>query len=133
MTQRTNQLAQRLKEITSACPYTALGKRAVRAFKREPATPTTVGEFPSRVRARITLGRNIALIGFFCPFFWGSLLGGARAQTVCLNASHSAIVMLVGLVVMAQGKFALKRLSGLKVDRIGGMSNRVYTNRLIPH
>ena len=45
-------------------------------------------------------GRNIALLGLFCPFFWFSLFSGAASSTILLNALHSGIVFLIGLVIM---------------------------------
>ncbi|WFB35431.1 hypothetical protein P3T73_14830 [Kiritimatiellota bacterium B12222] len=45
-------------------------------------------------------GRNIALLGIFCPFFWLALFSGADASTLMLHGSHSAIVFLVGVILM---------------------------------
>jgi len=38
------------------------------------------------------VGRNIALLGLFCPFFWFALLTGADASTLYFHATHSLIV-----------------------------------------
>ena len=45
-------------------------------------------------------GRNIALLGLFCPFFWYALLSGAQTSTVIMHATHSGIVFLFGVVIM---------------------------------
>ena len=45
-------------------------------------------------------GRNIALLGLFCPFFWYALLSGAQTSTVIMHATHSGIVFLIGVVIM---------------------------------
>jgi len=45
-------------------------------------------------------GRNIALLGLFCPFFWFSLFSGADSSTILFNAIHSGIVFLLGVVIM---------------------------------
>lgn len=45
-------------------------------------------------------GRNIALLGFFCPFFWYSLFSGADKSTITFHAIHSGIVFLFGVVIM---------------------------------
>ena len=45
-------------------------------------------------------GRNIALLGIFCPFFWYALLSGAETSTVIMHATHSGIVFLIGVVIM---------------------------------
>lgn len=113
MSQIFNHLSHRLKAVASACPYTALGKKALHALKAGPPQPAPDPDLSSRLRGRIAMGRNIALIGFFCPIFWCCLLAGAKAQTVWFNAVHSGIVMLIGLALMAQGKLALKRATGL--------------------
>jgi len=46
------------------------------------------------------VGRNIALLGFFCPFFWYALLTGASKQVVIMHAIHSSIVFLIGIVII---------------------------------
>ena len=45
-------------------------------------------------------GRNIALLGFFCPFFWYALLTGASREVVIMHAIHSSIVLLIGIVII---------------------------------
>lgn len=46
-------------------------------------------------------GRNIALLGLFCPFFWFALLTNASASTLAFHATHSGIVFLIGVAIMA--------------------------------
>lgn len=45
-------------------------------------------------------GRNIALLGIFCPFFWFALISGADASTIAFHAVHSSVVFLIGVVIM---------------------------------
>ncbi|PLW78987.1 hypothetical protein C0081_01760 [Cohaesibacter celericrescens] len=45
-------------------------------------------------------GRNIALLGFFCPFFWFALFSGASGVELAFHATHSGIVFLVGMVIV---------------------------------
>ena len=45
-------------------------------------------------------GRNIALLGFFCPFFWYALLTGESREVVIMHAIHSSIVLLIGIVII---------------------------------
>jgi hypothetical protein len=45
-------------------------------------------------------GRNIALLGLFCPFFWFALFSGADKATLIFHATHSGIVFLIGVVIM---------------------------------
>ncbi|MBT62496.1 MAG: hypothetical protein CML13_04715 [Puniceicoccaceae bacterium] len=57
------------------------------------------GEMTEPVRA----GRNIALLGIFCPIFWFALFSGANASTLKLHAAHSGIVFLTGLTILMIG------------------------------
>ena len=52
---------------------------------------------------QVCAGRRIALLGFFCPFFWIALFTGAEQMTVLFHAAHSGIVFMIGLVIMALG------------------------------
>lgn len=45
-------------------------------------------------------GRNIALLGFFCPFFWYALLTGESKEIVLMHAIHSSIVFLIGIMII---------------------------------
>jgi hypothetical protein len=46
------------------------------------------------------VGRNIALLGIFCPFFWFALFSGANSSVLTFHACHSSIVFLIGVVIM---------------------------------
>jgi len=46
------------------------------------------------------IGRNIALLGIFCPFFWFALFSGADSSELAFHACHSSIVFLIGVVIM---------------------------------
>lgn len=45
-------------------------------------------------------GRNIALLGIFCPFFWFALFTGASRTELAFHATHSGIVFFIGIVIM---------------------------------
>jgi hypothetical protein len=60
-------------------------------------------------------GRNIALLGLFCPFFWYALLTGASRDTLLFHATHSGIVFLIGLSIMLASELCAK--SGNKKAR----------------
>jgi hypothetical protein len=97
--------AQCLADIGASCPYTLLGKKVVRsATGQRNQTPTVSRERENELMARMKTGRNIALIGVFCPFFWYSLFSGAPANEVYFNAMHSGVVVLIGLVLMLKVK-----------------------------
>ena len=68
-------------------------------LKKEPPKKN-IGQTEKLYRDGITLGRNIALIGFFCPIFWISLIMGAEESTIVFNLIHSGIVFGIGLLVM---------------------------------
>jgi len=54
------------------------------------------GEISEQTRA----GRNIALLGLFCPFFWYALFTGASKAELILHATHSGVVFVIGIVIM---------------------------------
>ncbi|NOH98733.1 hypothetical protein [Vibrio sp. 99-70-13A1] len=45
-------------------------------------------------------GRNIALLGLFCPFFWYALFTGASKTELAFHATHSGVVFLIGMTIM---------------------------------
>ncbi|WP_413282683.1 hypothetical protein [Vibrio sp. MA40-2] len=45
-------------------------------------------------------GRNIALLGVFCPFFWYALFTGASKAELIFHATHSSVVFMIGMVIM---------------------------------
>ena len=92
-----------MRSVACACPYTLLVAALIRwgrlVLGREDAK--------RQVRERelvsgVTTGRNIALIGFFCPIFWVSVFSGATAATIRFNALHSGAVVLAGLLWMVK-------------------------------
>lgn len=101
-----------IKAVGSSCPYTMLGKKVV-----EVASQKTKRSAPScrqqKWRGMVRNGRNIALIGVFCPFFWISVFSGASVQMIGFNAVHSGIVILIGLGIMTGGYLMLRRTRGL--------------------
>jgi len=54
------------------------------------------GEISEQTR----VGRTIALLGIFCPFFWYALFTGASKAELIFHATHSGIVFLIGIVIM---------------------------------
>lgn len=99
-----------IRDVGSACPYTTLGKKAVKAVKgNRQATCESESDRVGSLQAMVKTGRNIALIGFFCPIFWFSLLSGVRGAQLRFNAIHSGVVVLIGLVLVLKGKIGLKR------------------------
>ncbi|MDF7801667.1 hypothetical protein P4C99_19470 [Pontiellaceae bacterium B1224] len=54
------------------------------------------GKMSDQTRA----GRNIALLGLFCPFFWIALFTGVHGKELALHAAHSGIVFFIGLSIV---------------------------------
>ncbi|WP_135382326.1 hypothetical protein [Vibrio tasmaniensis] len=63
------------------------------------------GDISEQTRA----GRNIALLGLLCPFFWYSLFTGASKAELLFHATHSGVVFLIGMVIMF---FSMKKKKG---------------------
>lgn len=74
--------------LLNLCPYTHLWRAAKHAV--------TTRSLPRSARP----GAGIALLGLFCPFFWIALLGGAGKGELLFHATHSGIVILIGIVMM---------------------------------
>ncbi|WP_417596766.1 hypothetical protein [Oceanospirillum sp.] len=47
------------------------------------------------------VGRQVALLGIFCPTFWYYFLSGADRSTLIFHGTHSGIVFLIGVAIMA--------------------------------
>lgn len=90
-----------LKAFVTYCPYCLLGKKAVQVasgkkIKKE-SKPT---ERERKLMEGMKTGRNIAIIGVFCPFFWVSLLTGSSIEMIRFNAIHSGVFILIGIIIM---------------------------------
>lgn len=84
-------MRHRIAKVERWCAYTHLAKVCVALIRGE------------KISKQAEAGRNIALLGFFCPFFWIALLSGAEKATLLFHATHSAIVFLVGVAIMVVG------------------------------
>ena len=69
-----------ISQIFMSCPYTMAGKKCVNAVTGKKEERKVSSCKAEEYKAGIKLGRNIALIGFFCPIFWGSVIMGAPAS-----------------------------------------------------
>ena len=113
-----------LKSAVSSCPYTLLGKKVVEAATGK-GKPSHAAAGKQKWNGTVRTGRNIALIGVFCPFFWLSLLSGASAQMIRFNAVHSGAVVLIGLATMACGYWMCRRTRGLSAIQPGDSVSNV--------
>ncbi|APY11257.1 hypothetical protein BWZ22_08380 [Seonamhaeicola sp. S2-3] len=89
-----------IKSVVKACPYTLLGKKCVNVVKPNSAKQKASSSKAISLSKNIKTGRNIVLIGVFCPFFWFAILSGASKDFIILNAIHSGFVAVFGLLVM---------------------------------
>lgn len=77
--------------LLNLCPYT----HAWRAFRRMVAER----KLPESARP----GASVALLGLFCPFFWIALFSGASKAELIFHATHSGVVILIGVVLLLIG------------------------------
>ncbi|QBG48701.1 hypothetical protein EGM51_15295 [Verrucomicrobia bacterium S94] len=84
------------------------GKRGLLGFRRWCAYHHLYNVISALIKgeklsAQIKAGRNIALLGIFCPFFWMALLSGERGSALAFHALHSGMVCLIGIAIMIAG------------------------------
>jgi len=96
-----------LRSIIQACPYTLVGKKCVDVAKGTPKPKIRNRSTASQLGIRT--GRNIVLVGIFCPFLWYSILSGSSAHFITLNLIHSGVIVGIGLIVMAFNYFIILR------------------------
>ena len=77
-----------ISQIFMSCPYTMAGKKCVNAVTGKKEERKVSSCKAEEYKAGIKLGRNIALIVFFCPIFWGSVIMGAPASVILFNLTH---------------------------------------------
>ncbi|CAM4005419.1 hypothetical protein [Vibrio neonatus] len=80
-----------LSNVTKWCAYSHMFK-VFRALIKG-------GDISDQTRT----GRNIALLGIFCPFFWYALFTGASRGELAFHAMHSGVVFLIGIAIMFVG------------------------------
>ncbi|MDT8900300.1 hypothetical protein [Anaeroselena agilis] len=101
-------MAQCLADIGTSCPYTIVGKKIVQSARgKQSRTDKVNNDRENELAARVKTGRNVTLIGIFCPFFWFALFSGAPANEVYFNAVHSGIVVAIGLAIMLKTRMDL--------------------------
>jgi len=111
------------RTLAGACPYTMLAgvlirwgrlilgfKDAQRAVKKR------------TLLSGVVIGRNLALLGLFCPIFWVSLFSGASAAAIRFNAIHSACFVMIGLIWMAISLIRIELSNGDRARCTSGRS-----------
>jgi len=100
-------LSNFFKSLIRACPYSLVGKKCVDAVKGKPSTHKKSKNKAQLFKAGIKTGRNISLVGVFCPFLWYAILSGASKDFILLNLIHSGIIVIIGLIVLGINYLAL--------------------------
>jgi len=85
---RTQHLKKTLGQLSKICAYHYIYLIVMALIKGE------------KLSDQEKMGRNIALLGIFCPFFWFALFTGADKSTLAFHATHSSLVFLLGIVIM---------------------------------
>ena len=97
------------KSLFNACPYTMAGKKCVEVAIGKNVSQKHGSKY-EQGKVGLKLGRNIALMGFFCPIFWVSLFSGADKDTLVFNAWHSGVVLMLGVIVMLFNAWKIKQI-----------------------
>jgi len=96
-----------IKSIIKACPYSIAGKKCIEVVKGNKLADTKKESKTQRFKEGIKTGRNISLIGVFCPFLWYSIVSGASKNFIILNLIHSAIIVGIGILIIISYYLAL--------------------------
>jgi len=98
-----------INSIVKACPYTLIGRKCVDVVKGKAKSHTNknLNDRILSFKLGIKTGRNISLVGVFCPILWYSILSGSSKRFIELNLIHSAIIAGLGLLVMLVNYIAL--------------------------
>lgn len=103
-------IVKEISDIVAACPYTIVGKRVFgKKESIEDKSQPIATQQEQQIIQGIKLGRNIALVGLFCPFFWIALFSRAPLDSVYFNAMHSGIVIAVGGAILIKRRIDLVR------------------------
>ncbi|MBR0598570.1 hypothetical protein [Sinanaerobacter chloroacetimidivorans] len=101
-----------IRSVFGYCPYCIAGRQVVNKITKKPTVKKI--DLPRNDEAyywgKIKTGRNIALIGVFCPIFWTSLFMGADRSTILFNAFHSSIFVCIGGIYSLANYVILRRL-----------------------
>lgn len=101
-------LTKIIKPILEACPYTIVGKKCIGIFNGKKPISKKANKKIVQLQKGVKTGRNLSLIGVFCPFFWYALLTGMSKDFIILNAIHSSIVVAIGLVIILFNYLAIR-------------------------
>ena len=98
-----------IKSIIKACPYSIVGKKCIEIVKNKKHDQTKANNKMETFKKGIKTGRNIVLIGIFCPLLWYSILSGSSKDLICINLMHSGVIASLGFVLIVINYLALFR------------------------
>jgi len=98
-----------IKSIVKACPYAIVGKKCTEIVKGKKNDKKKDNTKMETFKKGTKTGRNIVLIGIFCPLLWYSILSGASKDLIIINLMHSGIIVTLGLVLIVINYLALLR------------------------
>ncbi|MDA8226376.1 MAG: hypothetical protein M0T74_01490 [Desulfitobacterium hafniense] len=108
-----------VKRIIGYCPYCIVGKQVtskISGIKQVVKKSNPPDDNEKRLIGKMKTGRNIALIGVFCPIFWSALFMGASGSILLLNAIHSGIFICIGGAYFFLNFITLRRLRLYSAD-----------------
>ena len=87
--------------LVKACPYSVLGKKSVGFLKGTSSRGRGLKSKTEVLKSGIKTGRNILLVGLFCPFLWYSILTGSSRDFIIFNVVHSGIIVGLGFLILS--------------------------------
>lgn len=95
------------RSVANACPYSMAAKKCVDVARGKNRPDARNTDRIEKYRNGIKMGRNVALIGLFCPFLWYSILSGKSMDFIVLNLIHSGIIAGIGLLLVVVNMLAI--------------------------
>ncbi|QXP71572.1 hypothetical protein H0I29_05675 [Polaribacter sp. R2A056_3_33] len=98
-----------IKKIIKACPYSIMGKKCIETLQGKKKDKKKNNTKIETLKKGIKTGRDIILIGIFCPLLWYSILSGASKDLIIINLMHSGVIVALGFVLIVINYLALFR------------------------
>lgn len=101
------------KIFINSCPYSCAIKEFIQIIRGKSNSKVCLSDKGQIFMSRIKLGRNFAIIGFLCPIFWISLITRADIEVIMFNATHSGIIIIIGVIIAITNYIYLLRLKAI--------------------
>ncbi|HHY26300.1 MAG TPA: hypothetical protein GX523_06040 [Desulfitobacterium dehalogenans] len=119
---KLKELWSSFKNFIGYCPYYKVGTQVAKKVsgKKQPLKKSkSPNDEEKNLIEGMKTGRNITLIGFFCPIFWYSLFMGSPKDVVLFNAAHSGIFIAIGVVLYLINASKLRKIQESSTDNKG--------------